>query len=231
MKEAPEHLIKEPKYGFELLVGLLVATLIIPSYIEADTTRSVVTSLLLSFTLISSLYLVVYQPHELYIGIGLMVPCLLNLWWNPPFPEPWDQAIGYTLYIAFTAYILWHIGRYLVETDQISLDMVLASVCVYFLLGLLWAFIYLMIELLSPGAFYYPETPGNVLDYNETFIYFSYVTLTTLGYGEMTPVSQVARSWSVMESMVGQLYLTIVIARLVGLGITSRRDKKKKDSF
>lgn len=222
MKTAPKHLITEPRWGFEFLLILLVASLLVPSYMEPGPARAATSSLLLSFTLISSLYLVVYQLRELYIGIVLMIPCLLTLWWQPPISEPWDHNIGYLLYILFILYICLHIGRYLVETDEINTDMVLAAICVYLLIGLMWAFIYLMIETSSPGSITFPSHNSEGATYS-LFVYFSYVTLTTLGYGEITPVSEVSQSWTVLESIVGQLYLTIVIARMIGLIISRRK--------
>jgi hypothetical protein len=222
VKTAPKHLITEPRWGFEVLLVLLVASLIVPAYMEPGPARAATSSLLLSFTLISSLYLVVYQLRELYIGIALMIPCLLTLWWHPPLPEPWDYNTGYLLYIFFILYITLHIGRYLVETDEIDTDMVLAAICVYLLIGLLWAFIFLMIETSSPGSFVIPPHNSDGATYS-LFVYFSYVTLTTLGYGEMTPISEVAQSWSVLESITGQLYLTIVIARMIGLIISHKK--------
>ncbi|MEQ9209219.1 MAG: potassium channel family protein [Pseudomonadales bacterium] len=222
MKQAPKHLITEPRWGFEVLLILLVASLIVPAYMTPGPVRAASSSLLLSFTLISSLYLVVYQLRELYIGIGLMIPCLLTLWWHPPLPEPWNYNAGYLLYIVFILYITLHIGRYLLETDEIDTDMVLAAISVYFLIGLLWAFIYVTIETSTPGSFSLPPNSSEGPTYS-LFVYFSYVTLTTLGYGEMTPVSEVAQSWSIMESIAGQLYLTIVIARMIGLIISHKK--------
>jgi voltage-gated potassium channel Kch len=108
------------------------------------------------------------------------------------------------------------------RTDLTGSDMVLAAVCVYLLIGLLWAFINLTIETSSPGSFTIPPQSTEGATYS-LFVYFSYVTLTTLGYGEMTPVSEVAQSWSVLESIAGQLYLTIVIARMIGLIISRRK--------
>lgn len=222
MKQAPKHLITEPRWGFKVLLFLLVASLVVPAYMESGSAHEVSSSLLLSFMLISSLYLVVYQFRELFIGIGLMIPCLLTLWWHPALPEPWNYNAGYLLYIIFILYISLHIGRYLLETDEIDTDMVLAAICVYLLIGLLWAFIYLIIETSTPGSFALPPNSSEGPNYS-LFVYFSYVTLTTLGYGEMTPVSAVAQSWSVMESIAGQLYLTIVIARMIGLIISHKK--------
>ncbi len=93
--------------------------------------------------------------------------------------------------------------------------MIMGAICAYFLMGLVWAFAYSTLEFFQPGSFQMP--PGTVNQ--ETFAYYSYVTLTTLGYGEITPISAPARSFAILEAMIGQLYLAVLIARLVGIHI------------
>ena len=86
------------------------------------------------------------------------------------------------------------------------------AVAVYLLLGLIWARLYQVVELLSPGAFRIPE--GESLN-PAVLNYFSFITLATTGYGDVIPINVVARNLSVIEAIVGQLYLVILISRLV----------------
>lgn len=87
-----------------------------------------------------------------------------------------------------------------------------AAVAVYLLLGLIWARIYEAIETFSPGSIHSP--PGEPLN-SASFVYFSFVTLATVGYGDFTPVNAVARNLATLEAITGQLYMVILIARLV----------------
>ncbi len=89
-------------------------------------------------------------------------------------------------------------------------------ICVYFMLGLAWSFIYLAIETQTPGAILSADMQ-NPADIFSNLFYFSFVTITTLGYGDISPASTIAQRWVVLQSIVGQLYLTIVIARIVAL--------------
>ena len=99
--------------------------------------------------------------------------------------------------------------------------MIMGAICVYFLIGLIWADVFFILETLQPGSFQIPpEQVGQA-----TLDYFSYVTLTTLGYGDITPISAPARSLSLLEAMMGQLYLAVLIARLVGIHIAQSHDK------
>jgi len=116
------------------------------------------------------------------------------------------------LLLAYTATIILF---YLFSEERITGDMIMGAICVYFLMGLIWSLVFFNLEMLQPGSFQMPQgTPNQV-----TFTYYSYVTLTTLGYGDMTPVSGPARSLALLEAMMGQLYLAVLIARLVGIHI------------
>lgn len=99
------------------------------------------------------------------------------------------------------------------------------AVAVYLLLGLIWGFGYALVELGQPGAFELPATPAGsgdmeVRQYDlRNLVYFSFVTLTTLGYGDISPASAGAQTLVTLEALAGQLYLVIMIARLVALQI------------
>ena len=92
------------------------------------------------------------------------------------------------------------------------------AVAAYLLLGLVWAGVYECLALYDPSAF---TGTGSVA--SSEWIYFSFVTLTTIGYGDISPLHPVARSLAVAESLTGQLYLAILISRLVALELESRR--------
>ena len=93
------------------------------------------------------------------------------------------------------------------------------AVAAYLLLGLAWAGAYEWVALRDPAAF-----AGAVGTAGDPWIYYSLVTLTTMGYGDITPVSPVARSLAIAEAFTGQLYLAILISRLVALELASRRE-------
>jgi hypothetical protein len=92
---------------------------------------------------------------------------------------------------------------------------------VYLLIGLTWAALYILIEYVNPGSFI--DTSTKIPINAPRFLFFSYVTLTTTGYGTLLPVSDPARSLALVEAIFGQLYLAILVARLVGLHISKPR--------
>ena len=100
-------------------------------------------------------------------------------------------------------------------SGPVTMHRILGAIAVYLLLGLTWAGAYNLVALLDPGAFSSPEPSlGDLL-------YYSFVTLTTVGYGDITPVTQAARSLAMLEALIGQLYPAILLARLVSLQLQS----------
>jgi voltage-gated potassium channel Kch len=119
--------------------------------------------------------------------------------------------------------------RQVLKAERVSRDVVEGAVCVYILLGAAWAYPFSFIETFHPGAFQLPPLRTMsvlpvVVEARQRFVYYSFVTLTTVGYGDITPVAPFVQRLAVLEAMFGQLYLSILIARLVGLHIahTSR---------
>jgi len=97
----------------------------------------------------------------------------------------------------------------------VDCDAIAASACAYLLLGVGWAAIYTLLETIHPGAF--ELTPAEAEQPWSTLLYFSFATLTTLGYGDVTPVVPAARGWSSAQAVAGTLFTAVLIARLVGI--------------
>ena len=227
--EKPTHLATEPKFGFALLFSCLIALLLIPGYFEDQETVGAASRWMLSLISLASLYLIAYRFHELLIGIVLVVPTLVMNWWIGLLSPHSTVYIASGLYILFLCYIGFFIIRFIFETEEISMDMVFAALCLYMYIGLIWMFIYVIAEVSRPGSFSFPtELPADPDAYINflwnNFSYFSFVTLSTLGYGDVTPLTRFARAWAILEAVIGQLYLAVVVARVVALYIVNRRN-------
>jgi len=117
----------------------------------------------------------------------------------------------------FWLYVATHILRFIINQQHISAELVYAAIAVYFIIGLIWTSTYQIIELHNPHSFSIVNKIAS--GKQELFFqmwYFSMVTLTTLGYGDITPISMSARSFVILEAMTGQFYLAILIASLIG---------------
>ncbi|MGH7837065.1 MAG: potassium channel family protein [Candidatus Binataceae bacterium] len=125
--------------------------------------------------------------------------------------------------ILFIGFLVVLILRQVLRAGPITSRRLEGSVAVYLLLGLLWAVSYQMVELLRPGSFRMPAQGGGA-DL-PLLGYFSFATLTTLGLGDILPLSPLARSLVVLEALVGQLFPVILIARLVAMQIEYQRTR------
>lgn len=121
------------------------------------------------------------------------------------------------------------LGRIVRET-RVSLDTILGGICVYLLIGLLFGSAFGLVEYVDPGAFALGGVPMDAAEgvaavdaRSQDLVYFSLVTLTTLGYGDITPVAPLARMLATAEALVGQLYLAVFVASLVGLHLAARQ--------
>jgi len=111
----------------------------------------------------------------------------------------------------------------------ITVPRIQGAVAVYLLLGMMWAGLYEMIHALSPPAFRFADPPQTHAELATSLVYYSFVTLTTVGYGDITPVHPAARSAAILEALIGQLFPAILIARLVAMELAARGDRAATD--
>ncbi len=108
---------------------------------------------------------------------------------------------------------------------EISFNRLVGAACVYLLLGVIWAVAYTLIEMAAPGSFDGLTETGGASGWNPSWLYFSFVTMTTLGYGDLLPLSATARMFAYLQAVFGQFYIAVLVAGLVGAYISSRQAK------
>jgi len=134
---------------------------------------------------------------------------------------------GWAVFYAFAVVaVLSRVGRY----RRITVDEIAGAVSAYILIGLFFTMLYLWLELLQPGSFDIRNqvNPNKLVDYSD-FVLFSFATLTTLGYGDITPLTHFAQVLSVLESMIGVLYVAVLVGGLVGILISDRLERKRHE--
>ncbi|MEM7009351.1 MAG: potassium channel family protein [Thermodesulfobacteriota bacterium] len=165
-----------------------------------------------SIVFVLGIYAAGRNKRNVIILIVLGLPWFLSEWIYTRSSETIFVSILFFLFIIGT--MIDHI----LHTKKVSADTLYAAVCVFLLLGLLWASIYNYLEYISPGIIFLTNNTDvvNTLTSNE-YIYYSYTTLTTLGYGDITSLSPLGRMISVLEAITGQLFLAFLVARLVAI--------------
>jgi voltage-gated potassium channel len=187
-----------------------------------------------------------YVSTRVVVDITLFTAVILGVWSlvhsKPAFVAGWVLAgLTFTLTVAaqFTEHPLLHylaLGAVLIFFflsccisvydvlfgGSIDINRLVGAACIYLLSGTIWGIVYFLLNVIAPQSFsgIIGETWSEQL--NE-FTYHSFVTLTTLGYGDVTPVAPVARTLCYLEAILGQLYLTVLVAALVGMHILHRR--------
>jgi len=122
-------------------------------------------------------------------------------------------------FFAATIHMAW---RQVMFTGEISLNTIYGAVCIYILIGLLFGFAYLMVEYFFPGSMNGLES-GPWQRNLDNLIYYSMITLTTVGYGDITPATPLTRFLAYMESGIGIFYTTILVASLIGMRLSAQQ--------
>ncbi len=132
-------------------------------------------------------------------------------------------TIGYICGLILFAFAVISILIYIFSAQVVTRQTISAAIVVYLLIALMWTFIYRLIEILYPASFAIAHS--KLLDAENIYLYFSLVTITTLGYGDITPIGRQAASLAVLEAVTGQIYLVVVVAWFVGMYV-SRKSKQ-----
>jgi hypothetical protein len=132
------------------------------------------------------------------------------------------------LEIVFWLMCGWFVGRQVLAPGPVDLNRIAGGICIYMIAAVVWAFSYTLLNQWIPGSFNGLDSVPFEAQLAE-MLYFSYVTLTTLGYGDMTPVHPFARWLAQVEAVFGQLYIAILIATLVGMWISGANNIDTKD--
>jgi hypothetical protein len=199
---------------FPVLIAMLVYWGVAPLLKNFVGIR-MVSDVFFSAALISAVYAVAQVRLQWIVATILAVPMIVSVWLLHFWAQPVLELVGSIFEVFFFAYTAATILSAVLRASDVSREVIAAAVVVYMFLGMFWAGLYSTLELLFPGSFTVPA--GSTGPVSQPFVYFSFTTLTTLGYGDITPVSGAARAFATLEALLGQIYLAVLIARLVGI--------------
>ena len=202
---------------FLFLLICLVSLFVLRPFLEGSIGVRLLMDIFITFLLISGACAISQKRTTFIVGLILAIPALLIQWASHMLPFSFLEVLAGLFSALFLAYVAVVILNYLFREKKVAPDVIYGAICVYLLIGLVWATGYSFLEIYDPGAFELGKIP--VADPSR-FVYYSYVTMTTLGYGDITPLSSPAQFLSVLEAITGQLYLAVIIARLMGLHIS-----------
>jgi hypothetical protein len=182
------------------LVDAVMSSIVLTGiYATAPGRRSVVVGLMLGFVVLAS--------HRLFAKFHLEVL----------------HGLHYGIVLSILVYATKTIFSAVIRDNVVTIETIKGAVCVYFLIGLTWVYVFVFIDMAFPGSFKIePNAEGHLLIHTHLprLLYFSYSTLTTLGYGDIVPLRGPAQTACYLEAILGQIYLTVLVARLVGMHIS-----------
>ena len=203
----------------ELLIVLFALFVTLP-FVETIREGTLIESILLSLVLISAIFAIAASKRVVVIAILLALPALLGRWLNQFWPDLMPPEIFLIGAILFVLFVIINLLRFVLNAKSVTTEVLCASISAYLLLGLLWTFAYWLIAELVPNAFTFSGADTSLKGFNG--LYFSFVTMSTVGYGDIMPVAKVARMLAAMQAVTGLLYVAVLIARLVALQTTSK---------
>ncbi len=201
----------------ELLAALILLFLATP-FVEDMQQGPRIEAGLFTLVMISAGLAVGGRRKILAIAGLLLVPTLIAQWSHHLFPELVSPVSHLVMGILFMGFVLTHLLRFILRGSQVNAEVLCAGISVYLLIGLLWTLAYMLTGHLSNDAFTFvndPDKERTMTSFNA--FYFSFTTLSTVGFGDITPVSKVARTLTIMEAITGMFYVAILISRLVSM--------------
>ncbi len=204
-------------HRFAVLLGVLFVLLFISPAISYVPGSRILFPILAALIPLGAVYAVSDSPRHMRIALALGLPAAVGSFLELAefgLPEHWFVLLFPPVFYGYAAAI---VGRKVFRSDTVTPDTLSGAAVVYLLIGITWWFFFLLVETLEPGAIG-GRVPGlQTPEDRFEILYFSFVTLTTLGYGDLLPTTRPAQTLAVVEAITGVLYLSIVIARLVGV--------------
>jgi hypothetical protein len=210
--------------NFTLLLIALLSFVLLPPFFHSRGTSAFVLPLLMSSVLLLGLNIFRQSPREFFVACVFAFPALIGRWLLE-FVQI-EALTPFTLicWVGFLGFAVFIILRHILTTKRITYDTISGALCGYLLFGMMYAFVYAIIDFFYPGSLIASSARTAALLTSlraprgfEHYVYFSLVTLASLGYGDITPISPPACAFSAIEGIAGQFYIAVLIARLVSL--------------
>src|SRR5216110_2101421 len=208
----------------QLLIALALFFIWAP-FVEEIEGGELIVSGLFSLVLVAGVLAVADRKRVLVIALVLAIPAIAGRWINHFRPNLVPPAVFLVAGLVLVAFVVVNLLRFVLRAPSVNTEVLCASISAYLMLGLMWTMAYWLVDQLTPeGAFSFNTSAGTHSMNGFNAFYFSFVTLSTVGYGDITPVSKVVRMLAAMEAMTGLLYMAVLIARLVALYSSPKSD-------
>jgi voltage-gated potassium channel len=215
----PKKISEQDNFSYLLLslLFLLLGSAVASQFLRANTQYTIIAMIVVSMFI--GIWSVHSRKRAFHTGLGLVAAMLVVSLSARLLNVQKLDVVTLLLLLSFFLLTLKYAAQQILKPGRISGNQLYGSVCVYLLLGLVWSVLYLLLIEFQPGSFYGVPEGTSILNFTG-MTYFSFVTLTTLGFGEILPVTPLARFLVYMEAVAGILYIAIFVSSLIGLRIT-----------
>ena len=208
------------RHRFFILLCLILGLHVLVPVLNRFVVAGFLIDTFMTAIVVSLVYTISNKKVHLVAGTFFGLLLLVSLWIPAAGQNKWLAASGMAAGAVCFAVGLASLVDFIRKSGEVRLEVIYAAILLYLLAAFMWAFVYTFLELVDPGSFNIePTRPHELL---QTFGYFSLVTITTLGYGDIAPVTQAARALATLEAFAGQLYLVVAVAWLVGMYVSKK---------
>ena len=204
-------------YLLSSLLGFLFIVAILAQYPAVGGDQVVMFAL--ELTLIVGIWSLARQRFWFMFGLILIAIGAVNIILDAIINHSWAPYVNFIVALLFYLFTTGLAFRSLFTGERIDMNMIMGSICVYILVGISWSILYFFESVIHPGAFNGVNLTSTKTLYTD-LLYYSYVTLSTLGYGDITPMTPIARTLAYIEALFGQFYIAILVASFVGMHIS-----------
>ena len=215
------------QHGFKGLLVCLILYLMVGPLFESMHHADKILSALLTLVLIAAVSALSDSRRLTLVANGVMLIAVGFLWMRATGIGSWQVNLESIAVALFLMILIYSFGRHLLYTTKVTGNTVCAALCLYLLIGVLWGCFFSILESVAPGSFSgvlidKSDSVGNLV---HNLQYFSFVTLSTLGYGDITPQTRAAGALCQSEAVIGQFLTMGLVARLVGIQVAQQLTK------
>jgi hypothetical protein len=207
------------KHRIVLLLGAILSMIIGSPFLDDIFQYAVIPDIFITIIFVFGIYAISRRKLDIYIALVLAIPMFIGIWSSHLYQSPKLLVFGHLFGALFIGFVIGLLINFIFNEKEITKEVIFAAVVVYLLMAMMWSFAYLILDYFHPGSFSVPEGPTRD---SFRYLYFSFVTITTLGYGDVAPLTNKASSLVILEAVTGQIYLVVIVAWLVGMHVSRR---------
>ncbi len=210
-----------------LLIYLMMSLFLWMTFSGNNWIEFLIRDIIFNLIVLSGIFAVLTRWKQQLFFISLGILALSVRIFSQAFTVLWLDVFTSLSAIAFFSILVYLVTHHVFKAGPVNFYRVQAAIVIYILLGIIWAILYELIYRINPAGFDFNNRSALTDHSFSQFLYFSFVTLSTLGYGDIVPVASTAKSMVIFQGMFGMLYPAVMIARLVSMEVDHRRSHIK----